>query len=453
MSDLLSLLSLGSAGIAAQNSGISVASNNVANANTEGYSRQRVDLEALRGSPLVGGVRSGSPDRLADSLLGGRIRLASSALSSSQSHAAALDDLQSRLTSGTSMHQQLATMFASYGEAAASPSDPIARQSVVESIDSLVEGIRRRSAELAEMNEEFNTRIREKTQQAAELAQRLADANLAVSKTNDPVMKDQRDQVAKQLSELVGGDARIDSDGQMRFVLDGGAVLVDGKHAAKLVAEKDPTTGDAVISVVDGSTKRNVTSDISGGSLGAVRTVRDGTLKQAQTDLDQFAFDLATTANAKHRTFAALDGTSGHDLFTQPSGVAGAAAALEIDPSVAADPSLLALGAVGAGPGSNAGALAMFQLADAKVATGGKTLGDAALDFVAKVGHAASNANADVKRDSLVADHLAGLQDSLSGVDIQEELTNLSRFEHASSAMTKFISTVDNLLGNLIDRL
>jgi flagellar hook-associated protein 1 FlgK len=207
------------------------------------------------------------------------------------------------------------------------------------------------------------------------------------------------------------------------------------------------------VAVVDGNSKRDVTADISGGSLGAVRSVRDGSLKQAQADLDQFAFDLATTSNAKHRTFAALDGTSGHDLFTQPTGVAGAAAALEIDPSVEADPSLLAFGAVGAGPGSNAGALAMFQLSDAKVAIGGKTLGDAALDFVAKVGRAASNANADVTRDQLVADHLAGLQDSLSGVDIQEELTNLSRFEHASSAMTKFISTVDGLLGQLIDRL
>jgi flagellar hook-associated protein 1 FlgK len=64
-----------------------------------------------------------------------------------------------------------------------------------------------------------------------------------------------------------------------------------------------------------------------------------------------------------------------------------------------------------------------------------------------------ANARSDVKRDSLVNEHLIGLHDSISGVDIQEELANLSKFQHASAAMTSFVSTVDQMLGNLIDRL
>ncbi len=453
MSDLFSLLSLGSAGIAAQNSGISIASNNVANANTEGYSRQRVDLNALQGSPLVGGVRSGAPDRIADNLLGGRIRLASSSLTMSKTSAMALGDLESRITSGPSLGQKLSEMFASFGQAAGAPTDPIARTAVVESMQQLVEGVRRRAAELADMQKEFNQSIREKVAKASELAERLAQANLAVAKTNDGVAKDQRDMVAKQLSELVGGTARVDADGQMRFVLDGGAVLVDGKRAAKLEAGTDPVTGDVTVAVVDGNAKRDVTGSITGGSAGALIGVRDGALKQARTDLDQFAFDLATSSNATHRTFAGMDGVSGRDLFTQPTTVAGAAAALAIDPGIDADPDTLALGAVGAGQGSNAGALALFQNATKPLAASGRTLGDSALEFASKIGRAASTANADVSRDELVSQHLASLHDSLSGVDLQEEMTNLSRFEHASSAMTKFVSTIDGLLGDLIDRL
>ena len=88
------------------------------------------------------------------------------------------------------------------------------------------------------------------------------------------------------------------------------------------------------------------------------------------------------------------------------------------------------------------------------VASGGTaTLGDAALGVVSDVATAASNANGDVTRDSLVSDHLAGLRDALSGVDPQEELTNLAKFEHASSAMTKVVSTIDTMLGTLIDSL
>jgi flagellar hook-associated protein 1 FlgK len=154
-----------------------------------------------------------------------------------------------------------------------------------------------------------------------------------------------------------------------------------------------------------------------------------------------------------HAANAGLDGVTGRPLFTPLAGVAGAAAALALDPAIEADPDKLALAAPGQGPGSNAGALALYQLANQPVATGGKTLGNAALDLVGAVANAAAGATADAKRDQLVSDHLAALRDSLAGVDIQEELTNLARFEHASSAMTRFVSTIDELLGDLIDRL
>jgi flagellar hook-associated protein 1 len=72
---------------------------------------------------------------------------------------------------------------------------------------------------------------------------------------------------------------------------------------------------------------------------------------------------------------------------------------------------------------------------------------------VSGVAQATSNAKGDVTRDGLVADHLAGLRDSLSGVDTQEELTNLARFENASNAMAKFVSTIDGMLGSLIEKL
>lgn len=453
MSNLMGLLSLGSNGIAAQNSGIAVASNNVANANTEGYSRQRVDLEALMGTPMVGGVRSNGADRLSDSLLGGRIRVANGALQMSSSQAASLDDLQSRMTVGTSLSDQLAQMYASFSEASASPTDPIQRQDVIQNVQDMTANIRRKAADLAQMYDEFNSSVRDKVAQASELAQKLAQTNLQIQKSNDPVAKDMRDKIAKELSGIVGGSAHFSADGAMRFVLDGGAVLVDGTHAAKLATSADPSTGDTTVQVVDGNNKRDVTKDIHGGSVGADLGVRDGTLKNARKDLDQFAFDLAGQANAIHKASAGLDGSTGNNLFADPGAVDGAASRLTINSDIADDPAKLALGAVGGGTGSNAGALSMYQLSSKKVATGGVTLGEAAISMIGKVGTAAATAKSDVTRDKLVSDHLAGLQDSLAGVDIQEEMTNLTKFEHASSAMAKFTSTIDGLLSDMIDRL
>ena len=124
MSDLLSLLSLGSAAIAAQNTGISVATNNVANVNTEGFSRQRADLESLEAAPLVGGVRSGTPERFQNNLLSGQIQSSAGSLAMSQAFADALAELESGLVGGgATLDEQIGGLFSRVGQATAAP-DP-----------------------------------------------------------------------------------------------------------------------------------------------------------------------------------------------------------------------------------------------------------------------------------------------------------------------------------------
>ena len=455
MSDLLSLLSLGSSALAAQNTGVAVATNNVANLNTPGYSRQRADLESLEAAPLVGGVRSGSPQRLADDLLSGQIQTAAGSLAMSQAFADALSELETGLAGGgATIDEQIGQMFSRFSQAAANPTDPASRQAVVAAARDLVAGIQRRAADVAALRKEFDARIRDNAGSATALAKQLAAANTAVAKSGDPTAADHRDQIAKQLGQLVGGKARIDGDGQMRYVLDGGAVLVDGSHAAAMTTTADPTTGLSRVAVVAGGVSRDVTSTIAGGSLGASLKFRDTSVAQASSQLDQLAYDVTTQVNAVHTANAGLDGVSGRPMFTPLAQVAGAASSIAIDPALAADPSRLALAAPGSGPGDNTGALALYALGGQTVASGGtRTLGDAAIDVVSSVAQETSNAKGDATRDGLVADHLAGLRDSLSGVDTQEELTNLARFENASNAMAKFVSTIDGMLGSLIDKL
>ena len=453
MSDLLSLLSLGSAGIAAQNTGISVATNNVANVNTEGYSRQRVDLEALRASPLIGGVRSGAPNRLQDELLSGRIRNTAGSLAYSTQLAAGLSDVEASLSAGPTLHERLGTMFARLGQVASDPTDPSVREAVLTATRDFIADVRRRASDLADGLSQASVRIEDNSQQASSLAARLAASNTQVARTNDPVARDERDRIATQLSSLVGGTARTDPDGQMRFVLDGGAVLVDGARAAKLDTQPDPVTGKANVFVVDGANRRDVTTTLSGGAIGADLALRDKTITGAAKQLDQLAFDVTTSMNTAHAAGAGLDGVSGRNMFVAPTQVSGAAASLAIDPGLDANPDQLATGTAGAGVGDNRGALGLFAVATARASSTGSTLSNAALGIVSSVGMQAAEANAGVKRDGLVSGHLAGLRDSLAGVDIKEELTNLSKFEHASSAMTRFVSTIDGLLGDLIDRL
>lgn len=449
MSDLLSLLSLGSNAISAQSSGIAVATNNVANVNTEGYSRERVDLESLLGPPTLGGVRSGSPSRIASDLLATRIRNSAGSLAESQTRSDGLADIEATLTSGPAISDQLAAMFAKLNQVAAAPTDKNLRQAAVTSISNVVAAIRAQAGAVADATTRSDKQIGDLATQANTIATQLATANKAVMTGNDPTAADRRDVLAKQLAQIVGGSARIDGDGQMRFVLDGGAVLVDGNTAAAITAAPDPTTKLMSISVGT----RDVTQQIGGGKLAGELGVRTQ-LTQLAGQYDQYAYDLATGFNSVSAANAGLDGVSGRTMFVAPTGVAGAAAALAVDPGLVANSDQLATAAVGAGPGDNTGALALYGLATAKVASGGtRTLTDASVDIVGGLGGQVAAAKSDVTTAQAVDDQLGTLRDSISGVDLTEETANLSRFQNATQALTQFVSTINTMLSDMIDKL
>jgi flagellar hook-associated protein 1 FlgK len=456
MADLLSLLSLGSAGMSAHNTGVAVATNNVANVSTAGYSRQRVDLASLPAAPIVGGVRSLAPDRLASELLSDRMRDAGGGLGQAAAQAGALRDLELRLTGdGPGLDTRLTALFGRFAHVAAAPTDTTLRTATVTAAVDLASELRRRAADLVAAGGEADARVDDLAQQAQARAAEIAAANTAIARDpTDPTLADRRDLAARQLASLVGGQARIDPDGQMRFVLTGGAVLVDGEHAAPIDTARDPATGSLRVQVGAGASQRDVTGELTGGSLGGTLAFRDGPLATLQTQLDQYAYDLAGAVNAVHRAGAGLDGVAGRDLFVPLATVAGAAAAFDVDPALVADADLLATGTPGAGPGDNRGALALHALAEQAVVAGGTATPIAG--YLAMIGELASASNVaqgDQARAELVDGHLGDLRDSLAGVDLQEELTDLSRFENTTRALTKFIATVDDLLRSMIQEL
>jgi flagellar hook-associated protein 1 FlgK len=455
MADLLSLLGLGAGAMTAQNAGAAVAGNNTANVNTDGYARERIDLESMPQAPLVGGVWSGGVQRLASNLIAMRQRTAAGASGKSQAFATASADLEAGMTGGPQLDDVISMLFGAVAKVAASPTDPVLRKQAVAAAQNVASAFQQQAGVIAQARGDADARIKDDATQATALAAQIASYNKALAGgAGDPTIQDKRDQATQQLIGLTGGSARIDPDGAMRVVLDGGAVMVDGAHSAKLVATPDPATGYARVDVVDGTVTRDVTAQLQAGAIAGELQLRDGTAAQAAAQLDQLAYDTATAMNAVHAANAGLDGVTGRDLFAAPAAVAGAAAAFAVDPAIAADPSKLAAAAPGTGPGDASGALALLAVKDAKVAGGGtRTLGDGAIDVVATVGEAAQTGKADAARDAATVDHLAALRDSTSGVDLNEELTNLTRFQNASAAATRFISTVDAMLSDLLAKI
>ena len=456
MSSLFGLLNLGASALQAQNAGVAVTSNNVANSTTPGYSRQRINLESQLGSPLVGGVLAGGVDRISSSLLAGRMRSNTGSLSVAEAFSSALLDLEASMTvPGSDLGALSASFFSNMAQVSASPGEQGLRDAAVQAARALAAGMHRQAAEVAEARADSNQRIRASVQEVNRLITEIAQANKAAAISDDPVVRDRRDLAAEQLSSLVGGSARIDPDGQMRVTLPGGETLVDGPRGAQLRTTPDAALGNMDrIEVVDGNHVRDVTAGIDGGRIGGELRMRDQTAPAALAQLDQLAFDMATRINQVHEANAGLDGQVGRSLFAEPTQVAGAAASMAVDPALVADSRLLATAAPGAGPGDNQGALALMSLRDQPLADGGRrTFTDAGIQIPLDVGRAAADAIVDRDFHSAQGTYLAGLRDSMSGVSLQEEMSNLSQFQHAAEAQVQFLSTVDELLGSIIQGL
>src|SRR5262249_5898469 len=181
---------------------------------------------------------------------------------------------------------------------------------------------------------------------------------------------------------------------------------------------------------------------------------RGGQGGQAAQSRDQLAYDFATQVNAVHRANAGQDGQTGRSLFVPPAQVAGAAGAMAVDPTVAADPRKVAVAGPGAAAGDNAGALALAALKDKNLAGGGtRSFIDAAFRSFAAVGGAAATAKSNLAVAVARTDTLASVRDSLSGVSQDEEMAKLAQFQHAHEAAAKFVGVVNDLLDNLMTTL
>jgi flagellar hook-associated protein 1 FlgK len=194
----------------------------------------------------------------------------------------------------------------------------------------------------------------------------------------------------------------------------------------------------------------DVTANVDSGSLGGIREARDVDLAKASSDLDAYAYDVASAINQVHSAGVGSDGTGGRNLFVQPTQVAGAAYKMALDPSMVDQPGrLAAAGSAAELPGGNSGALALAKLADAP-SFGGATLAGRFAAMASDVGarSASAQSESDFRSQTLAtAENFAA---NASGVSIDEEMTNLTQYQRAFQASSQVLKTVDSLFDSLM---
>lgn len=475
-------LLLGSQSLAAQRQAIEVIGNNVSNVNTAGYSRQRVNLTSdvltgIGGEQDMGAkvsnvesLRSSMLDNLVQQSLGNQGFANSSAsltstvqdaLGEQFTSAASADSTTTVATGSGAVQKAMTDFFSAFQSLSASPNDGTARQVAVSdaqtlatAISSAYQRVQSAQGQVATDAQTVVTQINNLSTTIANLNQQITSVE-ASSGSSANGLRDNRESAIEQLSSLINITAVEQPNGQVNVALaDNSSVkLVNGidsggagsTQSLSVVYNASATTP----LTVSGSTSGSLGSGVpSSGSLGADLEVANYVIGSPAAsgnsgllgDLDTVANNLRTLINTQNAAGFDANGNAGGAIFTGTG-----AADLAVSAAVKSNPKLLAAGN-GSGPLDGSNALAMAQL------SGNANIIPAFQTMVSNLGQTVSTANTNQTTQNQVTTAVKAQRDSISGVSIDEEMTNLINFQQAYNASARFINTIAGLYDTLVNK-
>ena len=320
------LLGISISGLRYSQTALSTTGHNIANAATQGYSRQTVtgvtNPASYAGVGYIGnGVAVESINRMVNDFVTQQLRTDSSlhkGLDAFHSQMGQLNGLLSDVSTG--LASGLSSFFAALQSGADDPTSIPARQLIISESENLADRFNtlhsRFDAFKAGVNQGMEAavaQINSLTTNLGELNRKIADAAGSGANPND--LLDKRDETIRQISELVGVRTLEQSDGQINLMIGNGQSLVLGGQVRQLSltgSTDDPSKKDVVLS---GQPPQVLTQSIDSGQLGGLLTFRDGALDKAYNELGRVAVVMADSFNAVHQQGITLENEFGGNFF------------------------------------------------------------------------------------------------------------------------------------------
>jgi flagellar hook-associated protein 1 FlgK len=427
-----------------QQSALSATSNNIANANTPGYSRQvpilsESDPIHLANISYGTGVQLDQIASVRDRLLELRINDETQRQGDAQAQLGGLQQIESLFSDNShGIGADITAFFNSLNQLSTDPTSIPQRQAVLTAAGNVASDFHNTVAQLTVIRNNLNLSVSQAVNQINQINPQIAELNTKIAALENlgqdaGTLEDQRTELMKKLAALTD-IAVISSDQGYTITTSNGSPLVVAGQSYTLQATPDTNGMQHIF-----SQGQDITSSMQGGQVGGLITVRDQVIPQVLSSLDDLAGGLATNFNAAHQTGFDLAGGAGLNFFGTATG-AGAAANLSVQIT---DPSLIAASSDGS-PGSNGNLTQLQAVQDQLLPSGSKPF-DLYSQIVFKVGNAAAQAKARSDASDVSLLQLNNQRGAVSGVSLDEETTNLIRFQHAYAAAARVISVVDEL--------
>ena len=452
-------LSSAVSGLFAHRRRLDVISHNVANSNTIGYSRQRVDLVSASGAGV--GIHSGSSQSLGGVEVAGITRsrdsfLESRSLEASGSSAklvASHDVLMSveALIGEPSDHGIIAgldAMWGAFDDLANFPDALPQREAAIQSAVTVTGRLNEIDRQLRQLHETTKESLQSDVARVNALTSEIATLNEAISAVatdlspND--LLDQRDLAASSLAQLVGARTRTRADGSMDVYL-GNTTLVQGSRTFTVeVAETtDATLSPLGFQRVGLEVAGLVTVTDIAGSLGGKLDGLNGTVPDSINSLNEVAQQLITDVNTLHQAGEDLNGAAGGTFFDGSD-----AGTISVSAGIQSDARLVAAASPSGGTrdGSNAA-----DIANLRSSTTGADA--TAVSFVATLGLTTQAVGQRASAESDAFQRVEEARLTARSVNVEEEMVDLIEAQRSYEAAARVVSTIDQMLDTLVNRL
>ncbi len=426
----INALSSAASGLRAAQLAMETAANNIANAGTDGYRRQRLDTKPAISrptpwGPMGTGVEVVGVSRSTDGFLDDRVRTTLgdyANLSAREDIGLGVEDAFGEPSNGIS--SSLTRLWSAFADLATNPTDSGTAQQLLSTLGDTAGRINAVRSEIDKVSADALSRLGTEVDAVNDLSRRIADINRQSGGTTPPDLADERDRAIDELSRLVGAKAEPQANGHVRVTVNGMAI-VDGDRAIAL--RLDPNNAGVVLHPAGPVT--------GGGVIGGLQTAITKDLPAHRDNVDNFALKLMTALNFQHgQVNVKTDGTmTGGPLLADTGGM------MTVVPQTVAD---LAMGLPPGGVQNGLGASALADL---------RTQLDPELRaMIGTVSNDVGRLTRAVTSAKVTSESAAGARDSVTGVNIDEEMTSLISSQRAYAAAAKVITTVDQMLDTLI---
>lgn len=458
-----SILNIAKTALLAQQTALQVTSNNIANVNTEGYTRQEAVLAEQKPTPTDVGLLGNGVQ--VTSVISRYNKYLSAALAkqiTSSEEQKTYEQYFSRIESvldenNTKLTSNITAFFNAWQDLSADPTNMVSRLNVAVSATNLTSGIRDIYTQLGNMQTEVNDGVGQKVKDINNLLNAIAELNgrivsLGAGGQDSSSFASQRSQLVQKLSAIVGMQSFEDGQGALTVMIAGRTVL-DKETVFELKAEPSQAHDNFHRITWDGnsSTSMDITELIGGGSLKALIDLRDKQLPDFMGSVDDLAQSMIQQINDIHRTGYTANGETGIDLFRASR--SPYALTFDLSDEIKADYRYIAVTSSAANPTNNDVALAIARLGSASVRIGGNaaTYADYGAAIAGRIGNLSQNAKDLSEYHGNLLTSIQSQADSISGVSIDEEMSNLIKFQYAYQAAARLLNTAEAMMNSLLE--